>query len=202
MSKTEPRIRPLPRGTLPDDVRAALQGWLRPDAVDVPAPLDTLARHPELARSFLAFSRHLLFASTLPPRERELVVLRTAVICGSAFERVQHEIIARREGLDDGAIARIAEGLDTGGWSLEDALLLRATDELLSRWTLSSSTWEKLSTRYDDRQIMDLVFTVGGYAVLAMALNAFGVEPDPAERSPAEGWKSNPDGDPGGSRSR
>lgn len=191
----KPRIRPVPRGALPDDVRVALQGWLRPDAVDVPAPLDTLARHPDLARAFLTFSRHLLFESTLPPRTRELVVLRTAVICGSAFERAQHEIIARREGLDDSAIARIAEGSDALGWSPEDALLLRATDELLSRWTLCHSTWTGLHSAYDDRQLMDLVFTVGAYALLAMALNAFGVEPDPAAASPAEGWGQDAAGD-------
>ncbi len=198
----EPRIRPVPRGTLPDDVRAALQGWLRPDAADVPAPLDTLARHPDLARAYLGFSRHLLFDSTLPPRTRELLVLRTAAICGSAFERVQHEIIARREGLDDSAIARIAEGPDALGWSPEDALLLRATDELLSRWTLCNSTWAGLRSAYDDRQLMDLVFTVGSYALLAMALNAFGVEPDLAQGSPAEAWGQDPGGDAGASRRR
>ena len=32
--------------------------------------------------------------------------------------------------------------------------------------------------RLDERQRMDLIFTIGGYIALAMALNAFGVEPD------------------------
>ena len=201
MTKTEPRIRPLSRGTVPDDVRAALQGWLRPDATEVPTPFDTLVRHPDLAKAFLTFSRHLLFASTLPPRTRELVILRTAVICGSAFEREQHVIIARREGLDDAAIAHIVDGSDEG-WSPDDALLLRATDELLSRWTLSDATWAQLRKAYDDRQIMDLVFTVGGYALLGMALNSFGVEPKPEERSPAESWGQAGGADPAGFRQR
>ena len=43
------RIEPLPPGTLPDDVRVALEGWLRPGATEVIKPLDTLARHPDLA---------------------------------------------------------------------------------------------------------------------------------------------------------
>jgi hypothetical protein len=29
----------------------------------------------------------------------------------------------------------------------------------------------------DKRQLMDFVFTVGGYQLLSMALNTFGVEP-------------------------
>ena len=179
MTDTEPRIPPLARGTLPDDVRVALQGWLRPDATEVPAPLDTLARHPDLARSYLAFNRHLLFESSLPPRTRELLVLRTAAICDCAFERVQHEVIARREGIDDEAIARTADGPDAPGWSPADAALIRATDELLSNWTLGDPTWQELAAALDEHQLMDLVFTVGAYAVLAMAFNSFGVRSDP-----------------------
>jgi AhpD family alkylhydroperoxidase len=186
----------------PEHVRAALQGWLRPDATDVPVPLDTLARHPDLARAFLTFNHHLLFASTLPPRTRELVVLRTAVICGCAFEREQHEIIARREGLDDGTIARIAEGPDAAGWTPGEAALLRAADELLSGWTLSDRTWAELASAHDDRQLMDLVFTVGSYALLAMALNGFGVQSAPPDRSPAKQWGKNAGADEKGGADR
>jgi len=171
------RIEPVAPGALTDDVRAALKGWLRPDATEVPAPLDTLARHPELARSFLGFNRHLLFESTLPPRARELLILRTAAICGSAFERVQHEVIARREGIDDATIARTVDGPDAPGWSPDDGALIRATDELLTTYAISDTTWEQLARALDDRQLMDLVFTVGSYALLAMALNTFGVVP-------------------------
>ena len=151
---------------------------MRPGATEVPAPLNTLVRHPDLAQAFLGFNRHLLFASTLPPRTRELLILRTAAICGSEFERVQHEVIGRREGLDDDEIARTFEGPDAAGWSPADAALMRATDELLSTWTVSDSTWAHLATALDDRQLMDLVFTVGSYALLAAAFNAFGVRPD------------------------
>jgi alkylhydroperoxidase family enzyme len=161
-------------------VRAALEGWLRPGASEVPTPLDTLVRHPALARDFLTFSGHLLFRSTLPPRTRELVILRTAILCGSSFEREQHELIGRREGLDEAAIARVAEGPDAPGWSAQDAALLRATDELLSGWRVGDDTWAELAATHGERQLMDLVFTVGGYALLAMALNSFGVHARPA----------------------
>jgi alkylhydroperoxidase family enzyme len=174
------RLDPIPPGPLPDDVRAALKGWLRPGATEVPPPLDTLALHPDLARSFLTFSRHTLFESTLPPRTRELLILRTAAICGSAFERVQHEAIAQREGIDDDTIRRTLEGPDATGWSAEDVALMCAADELLAEWTISDTTWSQLAAVLDDRQLMDLVFTVGSYALLAMALNAFGVEPTDA----------------------
>jgi alkylhydroperoxidase family enzyme len=172
-----PRIAPVPRGDIPDDVRAALKGWLRPDATEIPEPLDTLARHPDLARAYLTFSRHLL-ASSLPPRARELVVLRTAVVCGSVFEREQHEIIARREGVDDESIVGTAEGPDASGWAPADAALMRAVDQLLADWTVDDGTWVELAESYDVHQLMDIVFTVGGYSTLAMAFNALGTHSD------------------------
>jgi len=180
VTEPAPRIAPLPRGTVPDDVRVALKGWLRADADEVIKPLDTLARHPDLAQAFLAFNRHVLYESTLPPRTRELLILRTAAICGNEFERAAHERMARREGIDDDEIERTNRGPDAPGWSPEDAALMRATDELLSDWTVSQSTWDELARVLDEHQLMDAVFTVGAYALLAMGFNSFGVGPDEA----------------------
>jgi len=178
VTEPEPRIAPLPRGTVPDDVRVALKGWLKSDAQEVMKPLDTLARHPDLAKAFLAFNRHLLYESTLPPRTRELLILRTAAICGNEFERTAHERMARREGIDDDELERTNEGPDAPGWTREDAALMRATDELLSDWMMSQSTWDELARFLDEHQLMDAVFTVGAYALLAMGFNSFGVGPD------------------------
>ncbi len=172
------RIDPIPPGPLPDDVRTALKGWMRPGTDEVAAPLSTLARHPDLAQSFLGFNRHLLFASTLPPRTRELAILRTAAICDCAFERVQHVVIGAREGLDDDTIARTLEGSAADGWSADDLVLVRATEELLSSWTLGDDTWAALAEALDERQLMDFVFTVGSYALFAMACNSFGILPE------------------------
>jgi alkylhydroperoxidase family enzyme len=105
VTNPSPRIRPLPRSPVPEEVRAAPEGWLHPDAQEIPVPLDTFARHPAQAKALLGFNRHL-FGSTLPPRTRGLPVLRTAAICDCAFEREQHEIVARREGIDDRARGR------------------------------------------------------------------------------------------------
>ncbi len=56
---------------------------------------------------------------------------------------------------------------------------------MLESWTSSSAdgmvsdaTWETLAGDLDEQQLMDLVFTVGAYEVLAMAFRSFGVELD------------------------
>jgi hypothetical protein len=40
---------------------------------------------------------------------------------------------------------------------------------------VSDATWSALAEELDEQQMMDLVFTVGAYEVLAMALRSFGV---------------------------
>jgi 4-carboxymuconolactone decarboxylase len=64
-------------------------------------------------------------------------------------------------------------------WAPLDAALLAAVDELHADAFVTDATWDVLAARLDQRQLMDLVFTVGAYDLLAMAFNTFGLELDP-----------------------
>ncbi len=90
-------------------------------------------------------------------------------------------IFGREAGLTDEEIARIKEGPDTDGWDPFDATLLRAADELHADAFISDETWTALSERYTTQQLMDVVFTVGQYNMVSMALNSFGVQLDMAQ---------------------
>jgi 4-carboxymuconolactone decarboxylase len=120
----------------------------------------------------------VLAKSTLPPRDRELLILRTGWRCRSPYEWGQHVVIARTTGLDDDEIARVADGPDAAGWDFFDALLLRAVDELHDDACVSEPTYRAIAERYDEQQMLDLVFTVGQYHLVSMALNTFRVERD------------------------
>src|SRR3990172_9509696 len=90
----------------------------------------TLATHPKLLKRWGVFGTHVLYKSTLPARERELLILRTGWLCRSEYEWGQHVIIAKGVGVTGEEIERVKAGPDADGWSLEDAALLRAADEL------------------------------------------------------------------------
>ena len=137
-----------------------------------------MARHPDLTKAFNTFNGHILFNSTLSPRQRELLVLRVASLRASEYEWAQHAVLAGDVGLDDDDIARIAEGPEASGWSTADRAMLRAVDELIGVGTVSDGTWETLSGLLDEQQLMDLVFTVGAYEILALAFRSFGIELD------------------------
>lgn len=138
----------------------------------------TLARHPKLMKRWLPFANHLLFKSSLAARDRELLILRAARLTRSDYEWGQHVEIAQREGLSPAEIARVADGPDAPGWTAEDAALLRAADELWEDACLGEASWAALRRRFGEAEIMDVIFTVGGYALLAMALNSLGVRLD------------------------
>tara|TARA_B100000029_G_scaffold303287_1_gene296108 strand:+ start:134 stop:670 length:537 start_codon:yes stop_codon:yes gene_type:complete len=138
----------------------------------------TLAHHPDLSEAWLTFARYVLGNSTLPPRERELLILRIGFLLGADYEWGQHTRIGREAGLTDVEIQRITEGPDAVGWSSFDRTLLRAVDELRRDAEISDTTWAELAARYDTKQLMDVVFTVGQYNLVSMALKTFRVPLD------------------------
>jgi len=183
-----PRIAPLPPDQWSDEVRAGIAAMRPPGArhelkrrkggPKALNALGTLARHPELTHAFHTFNGHILFTSTLRPRERELLVLRVAKLRDAAYEWAQHVFVGQDAGLTDDEIARIAEGPDAPGWSPRDAAMLRAVDELIADAMISDTTWAALAETLDEHQLMDLVFTVGAYEVLAMAFKSFNIQLD------------------------
>lgn len=138
----------------------------------------TLTNHPALAKRWMVFANHILGKSTLAVRERELVILRIGFLCQAGYEWGQHVQIARAAGMTDDEIRTAKTGPETPGLSDLDRLLLQATDELHSDAHVSDATWQGLSGHLNTQQLMDLVFTVGQYNLVSMALNSFGVQLD------------------------
>jgi alkylhydroperoxidase family enzyme len=181
----DPRIPPLEPSEVADELAPMFETV--PDGQDRPVGAYniflTLARHPELFRAWLPFGGHLLGKSTLPDRDRELLILRTAVRCGSSYEWGQHVRISEAVGIDREAITRAIEGSDADGWTPHEAALMRSVDELHDDARISDATWEALAATYDDRQLIEVTILVGHYHLVAFALNSLGVPLDPGIES-------------------
>ena len=172
-----PRIAPLAETEWTEEQRKELESpYKEGQLYNV---IGTLARHWPAYKKFIVWARHVLGdTSTLPPRERELLILRTGWLCQAEYEWGQHVVIGKKAGLTDEEIARIKEGPDAKGWAPFDATLLRAADELHKDSVIGNKTWAALSERYNTEQLMDTVFAVGQYTLVSMALNSFGVQLD------------------------
>jgi len=141
--------------------------------------LDTVIRHPDLLRRWMPFFTHVLHKSSLSARDREILILRTGRLCGAEYEWAQHVPFAERAGLSAEEIRGIAVGATAAVWShAHDRTLTRAADQLHCDTMLDDTTWAALAERYDQRQIMDAVFTVGQYRLVSAALNTLCVQLD------------------------
>ncbi|MFD0852251.1 carboxymuconolactone decarboxylase family protein, partial [Actinomadura adrarensis] len=147
----------------------------RPKALNT---LGTFAHHPALAHAFFTFNGHVMRATTLTARQREMIILRTAALVGCPYEWEQHIIQGHDAGLTDRDIARVTFGPDAPFWDPPEAALLRAVDELVAQDRISAETWAELGKDLDTRQLMDLICTVGAYQVLARVMNSFELEVD------------------------
>jgi alkylhydroperoxidase family enzyme len=166
-------LAPLQDDELDEQQQERLRGVLAPGGTQ--NIFRTLARHPGLFRKWMPFGGKLLNGK-LPARERELAILRVGWLCQSEYEWGQHVPIGKRAGLTDDEIARIPQGPGASGWTELDATILRATDELHEDSCISDATWERLAQVYDDKQLIELVMSVGHYHLVSMALNTLGVQ--------------------------
>lgn len=177
MRPNKPRLTPLAPNEWSPDQKALLDPFVRTGLVwNV---FKTLVRHTSLFKRWLPFANHVLFKQSLTPRDREMLILRIGWLCRAPYEWTQHVQIALRSGISEVEIERIADGPDAPGWTEHDAALVRAVDDLHKDCCLSDATWNTLAKRYTTEQLIDVVFTVGQYNLVSMALNTFGVEIDP-----------------------
>ena len=180
MRLSRPRIPALADHELDDDQREALEPY-RGGEHGVYNIFRTFAQAPRPLRRFGFWGGYILGRhNSLPPRERELVILRVGFVCKAGYEWAQHVVIGRDAGLTDDEIERIKAGADAEGWSAGDAALIRAVDELVGDHFIGDATWTSLTddAGLNDRQRMDVVFTTGQYTQVSMMLNTFGVQLD------------------------
>lgn len=171
----KPRITPLAEDQR-NQKQAELLTPFKNDDGKILNVLTTLASHPELFERFVPFATYIVQEQTMPARDREMLILRIGWLCQAKYEFGQHTLNGKEVGLTDEEILRITKGPDAPGWSEFDAALIQAADELYNDAIISDATWNTLSERYDEKQLMDVVFTVGQYNLVSWALNSFGVQ--------------------------
>jgi 4-carboxymuconolactone decarboxylase len=171
-----PRIGPIDVNTVGDETKAVFDA-VSPFVPPTNVVVSTLMWSPELTRLYMPFSDYLKNAGRLPPRDRELLILRTAWNCGADYQWVVHQTYGLRNGLNQEDFERIAAGPVEGGWDEFEAAVLRACDELHAQRRVSNETWAMLETRYEQSQLIELLMLVGNYEMIAMVMNSVRISP-------------------------
>jgi len=173
---TKPRVEPVVLAQASPEIRSMLDP--SGSGRDIAAVYRTFARHPKLYVPRQILSEYIRTKSTLSPRVREMLILRIGWRCRSAYEWAAHAPAGRRAGLTDDQVRMLARpGYD--GWNAADAAIVRAADELFDDDVISEGTWKALDEQFDEKQLLDVLITTGGYRMVSMVLNTFGVPAEP-----------------------
>ncbi|MDV9174986.1 carboxymuconolactone decarboxylase family protein [Streptomyces sp. W16] len=153
------------------------------DAVDkLPTPLNAfrmLSHAPELTGPAIDLGMAVL-GSSLPVRLRELVIVTVAARTDCAYGVVQHRPIALHAGVTADQLDAVVELRSAEGqFDAVESAVLTAAEELMDRHTLTDGTLGSLREHFTDRQVVELITTVGYYTMLAGLLNGLDVDIDP-----------------------
>ena len=174
MRQDPPRIPPVDPQTATPEQQKLLDGWWRNMNF-----ARVMAQHPKLYAYFVPLIRKVIPETELPPRDRQILVLRTLALCDETYEATHHAHISHHAGLTDADI----EAARTGSPSLSpfERTLVKAADELVRFHRVSDDTWSSLAGRYSQVQLMEVVGLVGTYTMLAMIMRSYGVQLEDAE---------------------
>ncbi len=167
---TSMRIKPLDPSKWTDAHRAVIG----PQGVE--SQRAVCAYNLELCQKYWDFTTVLTSHYTLPLRDKELLILRTAWLSRGNFVWGAHSSgSGKQAGITDEELTRITKGPDAKGWSQFDAALLRAADELHSSRFVTDATWKTLAGHYNEGQLVEALFVVGNYTLLSMFHNSVGL---------------------------
>lgn len=134
-------------------------------------------RHPGMFRGQMVLGIELAAKGTIPPRERELAILRLAVLARAPFEWCEHVDIGKAFGVTAEEIERVLEGSDSPGWTEHESALLRAVEELIADHCMSDATWDTLAKTYSEQQMLEVPMLVGSYLMTALQQNTLKIQP-------------------------
>jgi alkylhydroperoxidase family enzyme len=186
MNPPPPRIAPL-EPPHPPELEAMLQRWMPPDSGREPLALfRVLARHEQLFSRARPLGAGILGSRTLPPRLREVMILRTCALTGAEYEWGVHAVaFARPLGLSESQLAAIA-GDGTGdlivddlGWDDAERAVLRLADELHTTSTVSDALFAELERHLSHEQVIELCLAAGWYHAISYVINAARVPLEP-----------------------
>lgn len=138
--------------------------------------LRTFAHHPALANAFSPLNVHLLSANTLPVKLRQIAIMRLAWITGATYMWSSHLNTSKLCGLTDEFYGPVQRGAQDPYFTEFERVVIRATEDLVRDQKIGDANWQALRAEWDEKQILDFLFTVGCYTMVAGVMRSTGAE--------------------------
>ena len=138
-----------------------------------------LVHAPEVSLASMRFHKALAQSQGLAPRLKELVILRVLWLNRAEYQWSQHLLISSRYGFDSKDYTAIKTGMVSPEWSELEALAVEAVDQLEKAGNIDDALWVRLSRHLDHGKILELLYLVGGFKMIAWIFSAIRLDLDP-----------------------
>ena len=183
LASAEDRMPPLAPEAMNEAQRQAVAALEAARGNGARGPWVPLLRSPEVLNRARAMGDYLRFASALPPRLSEFLILLTAREWTQQYEWLAHHQIALEAGVPQATVQAIALGRRPQAMSREEGALYDLWSELTRHRSVSDATYRDVRELFGERGVVDAVGIIGYYTFLAMVMNT-AETPVPAGATP------------------
>lgn len=137
------------------------------------------AHAPTVFPGYSAMAQAIFAKLDVPPLERELVVLMIAELEQCEYEWAQHSQIAAKMGVPQTQINAIRAGRYDGEvFNDREKALFDFTRQTVKNVRVDDAAFNAVAAFYSHRQIIELLFTIGSYMMLARIMEVAQIELD------------------------
>lgn len=186
------RLPPLPPDRLAPDLRSVhdtivdrmVRGQPKVIAQDgngaLIGPFPAMLHFPQFGIAALRLLAAIGTEARLPAKVREVAILTVGARFQARYELYAHEITGEEVGLSAAQVAMLAIGRCPADLSAEEAIAHDVARALTDGRVLPDSTYARAVALLGRDGVGELTFLIGGYCLIAVALNCFDVPaPEP-----------------------
>lgn len=164
-----------------NEIVASVFGRFREEGREPIALYRALAHSPKLLRAYSGLATALRYEGQTPRALRELAILRTAQLIGSAYELAHHLPMARAAGVRDAQIAALADWTASDEFDARERAALRAAEEVHA-CAVSDEGFAELERSFSDGEIVEVLLLLSFYQAVARLIDGLGLEVEPEYR--------------------
>lgn len=141
------------------------------------ATLDRVLLHsPALAEGWSTFFGAIRGGTTVPPRLRELAILRVANLNGDTHNRWHHEEIARRLGITEEELLALRGREAPVGFSELERAVLAYADALTTDVKVDDAVFGAVRELVTTRQVVEITGIIASYNCVSRFLVGLGID--------------------------
>lgn len=130
------------------------------------------------------FGAHVRFSTSLPPRLSEFAILCTGAYWKAQYEWHAHAQLAAKQGVKEATIRDLQAGRAPKSAPRDEQAIYAFVKELYAKRRVSDATYARAHKLLGDRGMVELVGTLGYYAMVSMTLNVFRMPVPPGATAP------------------